>query len=180
MNVTPEKALRSISYISNNTQVVNVDRKGTVIAKNTGTARITVTVTNKDNKKTSVRVGIKVTENKQDSQPDPTPTPTPTPEPDPTPTPESGRSNILIAYFSATNTTEGVAENLADGLGADLYEIVPEEPYTDADLDYNDNSSRTTIEMNDPDVRPVISGSVENMKQYDIIFLGYPIFFGIL
>lgn len=46
---------------------------------------------------------------------------------------------ILVVYFSATNTTKGVAENLADGLGADLYEIVPEEPYTDADLDYNDN-----------------------------------------
>ena len=81
--------------------------------------------------------------------------------------------NILVAYFSATNTTKGVAEHIADGLNADIYEIVPEEPYTDADLDYHDNSSRTTIEMNDPDTRPAISGSVENMEQYDIVFIGY-------
>ena len=74
---------------------------------------------------------------------------------------------ILVAYFSATGTTKGVAEHIANGLNADIYEIVPEEPYTDADLDYNDNNSRTTIEMNDPDARPVISGSVENMEQYD-------------
>lgn len=81
---------------------------------------------------------------------------------------------ILVAYFSATGTTKGVAEHIANGLNADIYEIVPEEAYTDADLDYNDNNSRTTIEMNDPDARPAISGSVENMEQYDIIFY-YPI-----
>ena len=81
----------------------------------------------------------------------------------------------LVAYFSATGTTKGVAEHIANGLNADIYEIVPEEPYTDADLDYNDNNSRTTIEMNDPDARPAISGSVENMEQYDIVFIGYPI-----
>lgn len=81
----------------------------------------------------------------------------------------------LVAYFSATGTTKGVAEHIANGLNADIYEIVPEEPYTDADLDYNDNNSRTTIEMNDPDARPAISGSVENMEQYDIVFIGFPI-----
>ena len=85
---------------------------------------------------------------------------------------------ILVAYFSATGTTKGVAEHIANGLNADIYEIVPEEAYTDADLDYNDNNSRTTIEMNDADARPAISGSVENMEQYDIIFVGYPIWWG--
>ena len=85
---------------------------------------------------------------------------------------------VLVAYFSATGTTKGVAEHIANGLNADIYEIVPEEAYTDADLDYNDNNSRTTIEMNDPDARPAISGSVENMEQYDIIFVGYPIWWG--
>ena len=87
-------------------------------------------------------------------------------------------TKILVAYFSATNTTEGVAEHIANGLNADLYEIVPEDPYTEADLNYNDNNSRTTIEMNDPNARPAISGSVENMEQYDIIFVGYPIWWG--
>lgn len=81
---------------------------------------------------------------------------------------------VLVAYFSATNTTKGVAEHIANGLNADLYEIVPEEVYTDADLNYHDNNSRTTIEMNDSNVRPAISGSVENMEQYDIVFIGYP------
>ena len=88
---------------------------------------------------------------------------------------EGQETKIMVAYFSATNTTKGVAEHIADGLHADLYEIVPEEPYTDADLNYNDNNSRTTIEMNDPDARPAISGSVENMEEYDIVFIGYPI-----
>lgn len=87
----------------------------------------------------------------------------------------SGENKILVAYFSATNTTEGVAKEIADSLSADLYEIMPEEPYTDADLNYNDDNSRSTIEMNDPAVRPAISGSVENMEQYNIVFIGYPI-----
>lgn len=90
---------------------------------------------------------------------------------------EEGKK-VLVAYFSATNTTKGIAELIADGLSADIYEIVPEEPYTDADLNYNDNNSRSTIEMNDPSARPVISGSVTNMEQYDIVFIGYPIWWG--
>lgn len=85
---------------------------------------------------------------------------------------------ILVAYFSATGTTKGVAETAADAMGADLYEIVPKDPYTSADLDYSDNNSRSTKEMNDPNARPEINGSVENMEQYDIIFLGYPIWWG--
>lgn len=93
-------------------------------------------------------------------------------------TPEAQGNKVLIAYFSATGTTEGVAEHIANGLNADIYEIVPEEPYTDADLNYNDNNSRSTIEMNDPASRPAISGSVENMEQYDIVFIGYPIWWG--
>ena len=92
--------------------------------------------------------------------------------------PEVQESKVLVAYFSATNTTEGVAEHIANGLNADIYEIVPETPYTAADLNYNDNNSRSTIEMNDPNSRPAISGSVENMGQYDIVFIGYPIWWG--
>lgn len=91
---------------------------------------------------------------------------------------EEQETKVLVAYFSATNTTQGIAEHIANGLNADIYEIVPEEPYTDADLNYNDNNSRTTIEMNDPDARPAITGSVEDMEQYDIVFIGYPIWWG--
>ncbi|MBD5530280.1 MAG: flavodoxin [Lachnospiraceae bacterium] len=91
---------------------------------------------------------------------------------------ETQENRVLVAYFSATNTTKGVAEHIANGLNADIYEIIPEEPYTDADLNYNDNNSRSTFEMNDPSSRPAISGSVENMEQYDIVFIGYPIWWG--
>lgn len=85
---------------------------------------------------------------------------------------------ILVAYFSATNNTEGIAQKLADGLGADLYEITPEQPYTSADLDYGNSKSRSSVEMNDPSARPAISGSVENMEQYDVVLIGYPIWWG--
>jgi len=147
--------------------VANVDQKGTVSARNTGTARITVTAVNKDNKKKSVWVDIRVTERSQD----PTPVPEPTPEPTPV-TP--GNSKILVAYFSATNTTEKIAGYIADGLPADLYEIDPAVPYTSADLNYSDANSRSSIEMNDPNARPAISTIIENMEQYDTVFLGYP------
>ena len=85
---------------------------------------------------------------------------------------------VLVAYFSATGTTKTLAEYAADAMVADLYEIIPEEPYTDEDLDYGNDQSRSSMEMNDPDARPSISGSVENMEQYDIIFLGFPIWWG--
>lgn len=91
---------------------------------------------------------------------------------------EAEGTKILVAYFSATNTTEGVAEIITDSLSADLYEIVPEQPYTDDDLNYHDDNSRSTIEMNDSSARPAIAGSVEDMEQYDIVFIGYPIWWG--
>ena len=87
-------------------------------------------------------------------------------------------SNILVTYFSATGNTKAVAESIADGLQADIYEIVPTEPYTNADLDYNDDNSRSTQEMNDSSARPEISGTIDNFDQYDTIFIGYPIWWG--
>ncbi len=92
--------------------------------------------------------------------------------------PGENGEKILIAYFSATHNTEGVAHHLEEILDADLYEIVPEIPYTSDDLNYNDSSSRSSREMDDPDVRPAISGGVEDMEQYHVIFLGYPIWWG--
>lgn len=102
---------------------------------------------------------------------------TPDPVPDPEPAPDEG-ADVLVAYFSATGNTENIAEHLQTILGADLYEIVPEDPYTSADLDYTDSSSRSQVEGRDPDARPAISGGVENMEDYEIIFLGYPIWNG--
>ena len=86
-------------------------------------------------------------------------------------------SKILVAYFSATGTTKTIAEYAADILDADIYEIVPQDPYTEEDLAYY-TGGRADKEQDDPDARPAISGSVENMEQYDTILLGYPIWHG--
>lgn len=113
------------------------------------------------------------------SQPEPTPTTKSAPVEDAigTSKPEQ-TNNILIAYFSCTGNTKTLAEYAADILLADLYEIQPEVPYTPADLNYNDKSSRSSMEHNDAAARPAISGAVENMEEYDIVLLGYPIWWG--
>lgn len=87
-------------------------------------------------------------------------------------------SNVLVAYFSATGNTEQIAQHLETVLDADLYEIVPEEPYTGEDLNYSDDGCRANREQNDPDARPAIAGTLEHPENYDVVFLGYPIWWG--
>lgn len=84
-------------------------------------------------------------------------------------------SKRLVAYFSASGVTAKVAENLADAIGADIFEIQPEVPYTKADLNWMDKKSRSTIEMSDPTSRPGIAVKRDNMDEYDTIFVGFPI-----
>lgn len=84
-------------------------------------------------------------------------------------------SKKLVAYFSASGVTAKVADMLADAVGADIYEICPEVPYTKADLNWMDKKSRSTIEMNDKSIRPAIAGKDAKVEQYDTIFLGFPI-----
>lgn len=84
-------------------------------------------------------------------------------------------SRKLVAYFSASGVTARVAETLSDAIGADLYAIEPEIPYTKADLDWMDKQSRSTLEMNDPTSRPAIAGKRDNMDDYDTIYVGFPI-----
>ena len=81
----------------------------------------------------------------------------------------------LVAYFSATGTTKAAAQRLAKELGADLYEISPEVPYTSADLDWHDKGSRSTLEMKDKSSRPAIKGRCENIAQYDTVWIGFPV-----
>jgi len=85
---------------------------------------------------------------------------------------------VLVAYFSATGTTAGVAEKLATVLSADLFEIKPEQIYTEADLNWRDEDSRTSVEMKDRSSRPAIASKVENIDQYNVIFVGFPIWWG--
>ena len=84
-------------------------------------------------------------------------------------------SKALVAYFSASGTTASLAEKLAEVTGADLFEIRPEVPYTRADLNWMNKNSRSSLEMNDRSARPAIGNRVENMAQYDVIFVGFPI-----
>jgi len=81
----------------------------------------------------------------------------------------------LVAYFSASGVTGKVAKELAQAANADLYEIKPEVPYTKADLNWMDKNARSTIEMNDPNSRPAIGGRVDNIGQYEVVFIGFPI-----
>mgnify|MGYP005786074761 FL=1 len=83
-------------------------------------------------------------------------------------------SKTLVAYFSASGVTARLAETIAKAADADLYEIDPKVPYTSADLNWNNSGSRSSIEMNDKASRPEITGSVEDMGQYDTVFVGYP------
>lgn len=84
-------------------------------------------------------------------------------------------SKVLVAYFSASGVTAKLAERLASAIGADLHEIKPEKPYTSADLDWRDSNSRSSVEMKDKLFRPTIENSVENMDQYDTVFVAFPI-----
>lgn len=86
--------------------------------------------------------------------------------------------NALVVYFSATGNTKAVAEQIANVTDSELYEIEPAEPYTSEDLDYNNDDCRANLEMNDDTARPEIAGAIENIEQYDTIYLGYPIWWG--
>ena len=85
------------------------------------------------------------------------------------------KQKVLVAYFSASGTTKGVAQQLAEVAGADLHEIRPEVPYSDADLDWQDKQSRSSIEMKDKNSRPAITGKLQNMQDYDVVYVGFPI-----
>lgn len=84
-------------------------------------------------------------------------------------------SKKLVAYFSASGVTAGLAKNLTEAAGADLYEIRPAVPYTNADLNWQDKNSRSSVEMNDKSFRPAIADTDANIADYDTIFVGFPI-----
>lgn len=84
-------------------------------------------------------------------------------------------SKTLVAYFSASGVTKRLASTLAKAVNGDLFEIVPEVPYTDADLNWMDKNSRSTLEMKDKSSRPAVASKVENMAEYGTVFVGFPI-----
>lgn len=84
-------------------------------------------------------------------------------------------TKTLVAYFSATGVTKGVATQLAEVAGADLYEIAPAQPYTEADLDWRDKQSRSTLEMQDLSSRPSLADTTADLSAYETIYIGFPI-----
>ena len=84
-------------------------------------------------------------------------------------------SKVLVAYFSASGVTAKAAAKLAKAAGADLFEIIPEQVYPKADLNWQDKNSRSSVEMNDRSSRPAIKSKIENMGQYDVVFVGFPV-----
>ena len=84
-------------------------------------------------------------------------------------------SKKIVAYFSATGVTAALAKTLTETASADLYEIKPKVPYTNADLNWNNKQSRSSIEMNDQSYRPVIADKDANIAAYDVVFVGFPI-----
>ncbi len=87
----------------------------------------------------------------------------------------SATNTVLVAYFSATGTTKAVAEQIALASGGELMEIEPMQPYTSADLNWNNKHSRSTVEMNDESARPAIKKSKENLDGYDVVYVGFPV-----
>lgn len=85
------------------------------------------------------------------------------------------KMNTLVVYFSATGTTEGVAKQLAEITNGTLHKIQPETPYTNADLDWRDKSSRSSIEMSDRSSRPRIANKLSGLDSYDVVYIGFPI-----
>lgn len=84
-------------------------------------------------------------------------------------------SKKIVAYFSASGVTAKLAKTLASAVSADLHEIIPKEKYTSADLDWTNKKSRSSVEMSDKNYRPAVKNKVENMEQYDVIYIGFPI-----
>ena len=84
-------------------------------------------------------------------------------------------SKKLVAYFSASGVTAKVAKTLAEAASADLYEIKPEVPYTQADLNWQDAKSRSSIEMKDKSSRPALANKTADVATYDVVFIGFPI-----
>lgn len=87
-------------------------------------------------------------------------------------------SKVAVVYFSGTGNTRKVANLIASETGADIYEIIPAEKYSDEDLNYNDDNCRANIEMNDENARPEIENDLSVVADYDMIYLGHPIWWG--
>ena len=95
------------------------------------------------------------------------------------PTEEVAGEKILVAYFSCTGNTKTLAQNIAEAIGADLYEVKPAVPYSSKDLDYQDETTRATVEQRDENSRPALANKNLNVAQYQTVIIAYPIWWGV-
>ncbi|MCM1500078.1 MAG: Ig-like domain-containing protein [Clostridium sp.] len=175
VSVSPKKGKKTITFSTSNKKVAAVNKNGSVTAKKEGTAKITVTVRAKKTGKSSgtvkkkTWVKIKVANPSSNKKEDTTEAPE-------TQNPSEKRS--IVVYFSCTDNTKTIAEYVAESAGADIYRIEPSVPYTTADLNYSDADSRTSKEQNDATARPGIAGSLPSLNDYEVVYLGFPIWWG--
>lgn len=188
------KGKKTFQYVSDNKKVAIVNKSGMITAKKVGTCKIKVMVSAKGYKKKMVWVRIKVEKGKEQQNtatqvPTMTPEPTKMPEvtatPEVTTTPEPSQNpdnsqikKSIVVYFSCTDNTKKIAEYVAESADATIYRIEAADPYTFADLNYNNAESRTSKENRDATARPEIAGELPALDEYDTIYIGYPIWWG--
>ncbi|MDE6627150.1 MAG: Ig-like domain-containing protein [Lachnospiraceae bacterium] len=173
VTVSPKKGKKTIKFTTGNKKVATVSKSGTITAKKAGTAKIKVTVKAGNGKaaiKKTTWMKVKVT------KPSSTDKNTTTEQPE-TPNPVVEKKSIVV-YFSCTDNTKTVAEYIKDSTASDIYRIEPSVPYTSADLNYGNADSRTSKEQNDATARPQIAGNLPNLSGYEVVYLGYPIWWG--
>ena len=149
--VSPSGASKKVTWKSSNKKVVSVSKKGVLTAKKKGTVTITAKAKSGGKK---VRCKVKVTSRKK------------------------AKSRVLVAYFSATGTTKGIAKKVAEAAGGTLYRITPAKKYSSKDLNYNNDNSRANKEQNNKKARPSLKGKTVNIKDFDTVFIAYPIWHG--
>ncbi len=169
VTVSPQKGKKTIKFTTGNKKVATVSKSGTITARKAGTARIKVTVkAGKTQKTTWMKVKVMKSSSTDEN--------TTTEQPE-TPNPIVDRRSMVV-YFSCTDNTKTIAEYIKDSTASDIYRIEPSVPYTSADLDYGNADSRTSKEQNDATARPGIAGSLPSLTDYEIVYLGYPIWWG--
>ena len=150
-SVSPAGASKKVTWKSSKKKVVSVSKKGVITAKKKGTATITAKAKGGGKK---VKCKVKVTNRKKPA------------------------SKVLVAYFSATGTTKGIAKKVAKATKGTLYRITPAKKYSSKDLNYNNDNSRANKEQNKKKARPSLKGKTVNMKDFDTVFIAYPIWWG--
>lgn len=170
VTVSPKKGKKTIRYTTSNKKAVTVSKSGKITAKRTGTAKIKVSVKSGRAKKTTW-VKIKVKKSPAANN-DVRETETPA-----TPNPALNKKSMVV-YFSCTDHTKTIAEYIKNGTSSDIYRIEPSVPYTSEDLNYNNGDSRASKENQDAAARPGIAGTLPDLTDYEIIYLGYPIWWG--